>query len=152
MTQTFHFDTIVDFVGKELGLSEWLLIDQERINAFADATGDHQWIHVDEAKAAATPIGSTIAHGFLTLSLLPLLTGPLGLIPAGAGYVLNYGTDKVRFTNFVKVNARVRVRVKLVEARAKSGGMLMKMENTMEIDGETRPAMIAETLMLALPA
>lgn len=150
--ENFTFDNIDQFVGQELGVSDWFTIDQQRINDFADATGDHQWIHVDEAKAAASPLGSTIAHGYLTMSLLPMMMGEIGTIPAGVTHVLNYGADKLRFTNFVKVNARVRNRAKLVSATPKSGGILLKIENTMEIEGDSRPAMIAETLSLAFPA
>lgn len=151
-SETYTFANLDQFVGRELGVSDWVMIDQARINAFADATGDHQWIHVDPARAAASPLGATIAHGFLTLALLPMLTETMGLIPAGVQFVLNYGTDRVRFVNFVRVNSRVRNRVSLAGAEPKSGGVLLKFANTMEIEGESKPAMIAETLMLAFPA
>lgn len=148
---SYSFANLDDYIGRELGVSEWITIDQARINAFADATGDHQWIHVNPERAAASPIGATIAHGFLTLALLPMLNEQMGLIPAGVQFVLNYGADRVRFVNFVRVNSRVRNRVRLVGAEPKSGGILLKFENTMEIDGESKPAMVAETLMLAFP-
>ncbi len=147
----FTLANIDDYIGKELGLSRWHTIDQAQINAFADATGDHQWIHVDVEKAQASPLGSTIAHGYLTLSLLPMLLDELGIIPDGVSHTLNYGADKVRFTSFVKVDSRVRVRVELMSATPKRGGMLLKMNATMEIDGEEKPAMIAETLSLVFP-
>lgn len=142
---------IEQFIGRELGVSAWLSIDQARINAFADATGDQQWIHVDVAKAQASPIGTTVAHGYLTLALLPLLLGELNVFPAGISHVLNYGADKVRFMNFVKVDARVRVRVSLESVTAKGMGQLLKIKNIMEIEGETKPAMVAETLSLVFP-
>ena len=148
----YTFDTINDFIGTELGVSAWITIDQDRINAFADATGDHQWIHVDEEKAKNSPLGSTVAHGYLTLSLLPALLSELRVIPDSVTHVLNYGADKLRFMNFVKVNSRVRVRVELLSAESKSGGILIKTRNTMEIEGEEKPAMVAETLSLAFPS
>ena len=150
--ENFTFDNLDQFIGQELGVSDWFTIDQQRINDFADATGDHQWIHIDAERAAASPMGSTIAHGYLTMSLLPMLMGEIGTIPSGVTHVLNYGADKLRFTNFVKVNARVRNRAKLISVQPKRGGVLLKIENTMEIEGESRPAMVAETLSLAFPA
>ncbi|MGB1249796.1 MAG: MaoC family dehydratase [Candidatus Promineifilaceae bacterium] len=150
--ENYTFATLEQFVGQELGVSEWFQIDQQRINDFADATGDHQWIHIDAERAAASPMGTTIAHGYLTMSLLPLLMGEIGTMPSGVAHVLNYGADKLRFMNFVKVNQRVRNRAKLISAKPKSGGMLLKIENTMEIEGEEKPAMVAETLSLAFPA
>ena len=150
--KNYTLQNIEQYVGQELGVSSWLQIGQERINAFADATLDHQWIHVDEEKAAASPLGSTIAHGFLTLSLLSGMVEEIGVIPEGAGYVLNYGADKVRFTSFVKVNARVRNRVELMSVTPKRGGILLKTLNTMEIEGEDRPALVAEALSLVFPA
>ena len=142
---------IDQFVGTERGVSDWLQIDQARINAFADATNDHQWIHVDPAKAKASPIGTTVAHGYLTLSLLPYLLGELNIFPSGISHILNYGADKIRFMNFVKVGARVRVRATLLSVTPKGLGQLIKMQNIMEIEGETKPAMVAETLSLVFP-
>jgi acyl dehydratase len=136
-------------VGQEVGVSDWLEITQERVNQFADATGDHQWIHVDVERAKAA-IGGTIAHGYLTLSLIPFLgQGLLNL--TGVAYALNYGTDKVRFTQMVRVGKRVRLRQKLAGAEPKGGGVLMKMECTLEVDGEAKPACIAETLAMLYP-
>ncbi|MEM7114348.1 MAG: MaoC family dehydratase [Chloroflexota bacterium] len=150
----YSFDTIQDYVGKELGVSNWVQIDQERVNQFADCTGDHQWIHIDAEKAEKySPFGTTIAHGYLTLSLLPMLTGELGVIPSGVSQVFNYGTDKVRFLSPVKVGARIRNRAVLMSAQEKGPGrVLIKVQNTMEIEGEDKPAMVAETLAMALLA
>ncbi|MDJ0754279.1 MAG: MaoC family dehydratase [Ardenticatenaceae bacterium] len=146
----FSLSNMSEFVGRELGVSDWVLIDQERINAFADCTGDHQWIHVDVERAQReSPLGSTIAHGFLTLSLLPDLTENLGLLPSGAAFALNYGTDKVRFLSPVVVNSRLRVRVTLESITEKgSGRWLMKTNNVMEIEGQEKPAMVADTLAM----
>lgn len=130
--------------GQEVGVSDWHLIDQARINLFADATGDHQWIHVDEEKAKQM-MGSTIAHGFLTLSLLPTL-GAEVLRVEGVTRGINYGSDKVRFTNMVPVNSKVRLRQKCLSVEAKSGGKQMKMEATVEIEGQDRPALVAESI------
>ncbi|MGE6696273.1 MaoC family dehydratase [Hyphomonas sp. NPDC076900] len=130
--------------GQEVGVSDWHVIDQARINLFADATGDHQWIHVDEEKAKQM-MGSTIAHGFLTLSLLPML-GAEVLRVEGVTRGINYGSDKVRFTNMVPVNSKVRLRQKCLSVEAKSGGKQMKMEATVEIEGQERPALIAESI------
>ncbi|OZB14323.1 MAG: enoyl-CoA hydratase [Hyphomonas sp. 34-62-18] len=130
--------------GQEVGVSDWHVIDQARINLFADATGDHQWIHVDEEKAKQM-MGSTIAHGFLTLSLLPML-GAEVLRVEGVTRGINYGSDKVRFTNMVPVNSKVRLRQKCLSVEAKSGGKQMKMEATVEIEGQDRPALVAESI------
>lgn len=133
--------------GEEMGVSDWLQIDQERINLFADATGDHQWIHLDAERAQKELGMPTIAHGFLTLSLLPMLTsGISGVKSVSRG--INYGANKLRFTNMVPVNSRVRARVKLLSAEEKAGGMLFTSEVSIEIDGNDRPALIAETLTL----
>ena len=133
----------------ELGPSEWLLIDQERINRFADATDDYQFIHVDPEKAAATPFGSTIAHGFLSLSLLPHLLVQIMPIPEGIVMGINYGTDKVRFSVPVHVNSRVRARARIEKVSARNGGQYMvKSRVTLEIEGRQRPAVVAEILSL----
>lgn len=138
------------YVGKELGRSEWLKIDQERINLFAEATGDFQFIHVDPAKAAKTPFGSTIAHGFLTLSLIPKLMEDILVLPEGLKMVVNYGLDSVRFIQPVKVDSRVRLAVSLSEVTEKKPGQwLLKATATLEIEGEDKPAYIAEPLSLA---
>ncbi|MGF6508317.1 MaoC family dehydratase [Paraburkholderia sp. 32] len=142
--------TLGDFVGRELGVSEWVVVDQARINAFAHCTGDNQWIHVDEERAGReSPYGGTVAHGYLSLSLLAALTIEMGLIPVDAKAGVNYGLDKTRFVAPVKAGARVRNRVVLLSAENKGGGrVLLKTENTLEIDGENKPALIAESLAM----
>ncbi|MFW9080610.1 MaoC family dehydratase [Pseudomonas sp. P2757] len=138
-----------DYVGKELGRSEWLTIDQERINLFAEATGDYQFIHVDPVKAAQTPFGSTIAHGFLSLSLMPKLMEDILILPEGVKMVVNYGLDSVRFIQPVKVNSKVRLKVDMVEVTEKKPGQwLLKATATLEIEGSDKPAYIAEPLSL----
>ncbi|WP_030129550.1 MaoC family dehydratase [Pseudomonas sp. QTF5] len=138
-----------DYVGKELGRSQWLTIDQERINLFAEATGDYQFIHVDPIKAAQTPFGSTIAHGFLSLSLIPKLMEDILILPEGAKMVVNYGLDSVRFIQPVKVNSRVRLKVDMNDVTEKKPGQwLLKATATLEIEGSDKPAYIAEPLSL----
>jgi len=138
-----------DYVGKELGRSERLTIDQERINLFAEATGDYQFIHVDPVKAAKTPFGSTIAHGFLSLSLMPKLMEDILILPEGVKMVVNYGLDSVRFIQPVKVNSRVRLKVDMNEVTEKKPGQwLLKATATLEIEGSDKPAYIAEPLSL----
>ncbi len=135
--------------GTELEPSDWLLVDQQRIDRFADATNDHQFIHVDPERAAATPFGSTIAHGFLSLSLLSHLMAQHMLIPEGTVMGINYGSDKVRFIQPVKVNARIRARTRIEEIKRRPGGQLMvKLAVTVEIENESRPALKAEILSL----
>lgn len=131
-------------VGQEVGVSDWVEITQDRVNQFAEATGDHQWIHVD-VERATKEIGGPIAHGYLTLSLIPFLGA--GMLPIkGVTRGINYGSDKVRFVNMVRVGKRVRMRQKLIGAEPKAGGMQLKNECTIEIEGETKPACIAETI------
>ena len=138
-----------DYVGKELGRSEWLTIDQQRINQFAECTGDHQFIHVDPVKAKHTPFGSTIAHGFLSLSLIPVLLEKLMLVPEGMKMAVNYGLDSVRFIQPVKVDSRVRLAAKVLDITEKRPGRwLIKIEATLEIEGQDKPAYIAESLSL----
>ena len=141
-------EKLVDYVGKEIGTSEWFEVDQERINQFADTTLDHQFIHVDPEKA--TPLfGSTIAHGFLSLSLIPHLTSQAVLAPENLKHVFNYGLDKVRFINPVNVGSKVRTLSKVVSVDDKGDGRyLMKTEITMEIDGVAKPAFVAESLSM----
>ncbi|QHB30143.1 MaoC family dehydratase [Pseudomonas monteilii] len=137
------------YVGKELGRSAWLKIDQQRINLFAEATGDFQFIHVDPEKAAKTPFGDTIAHGFLTLSLIPKLIEDILVLPQGLKMVVNYGLDSVRFIQPVKVDSQVRLKVELAEVTEKKPGQwLLKAIATLEIEGEEKPAYIAESLSL----
>ncbi|AEJ15190.1 MULTISPECIES: MaoC family dehydratase [Pseudomonas] len=137
------------YVGKELGRSAWLKIDQQRINLFAEATGDFQFIHVDPEKAAKTPFGCTIAHGFLTLSLIPKLIEDILVLPEGLKMVVNYGLDSVRFIQPVKVDSQVRLKVDLAEVTEKRPRQwLLKAIATLEIEGEEKPAYIAESLSL----
>ena len=148
----YSLSTINNFVGQELGVTQWMTVVQERINNYADFTGDHQWIHVDVERARReSPFGSTIAHGYLTLSLASSWQYELGIVPAGVSEALNYGLGRVRFLAPVKVGSRIRDRVVLlaVEPKDKSR-ILLKTQNTIEIEGETRPALIAETLTLLL--
>lgn len=135
---------IQSLVGQEIGVSDWLEVSQERVNQFAEATGDHQWIHVD-VERATKEMGGPIAHGYLTLSLIPFLGAKLLKI-TGVTRGINYGSDKVRFTNMVRVGKRVRMRQKLLSAEPKSGGLQLKNECTIEIEGEDRPACVAETI------
>lgn len=139
------------FVGTDLGASDWFLIDQDRINAFADATLDHQFIHVNPEQAKATPFGGTIAHGYLTVSLLPYLQASMAdmILPQGMKMGMNYGFDKLRFMAPVKVGKRVRARAKLLDATEKKPGQwLLKFEYTIEIEGEEKPALVAEWLLM----
>src|SRR6476469_833559 len=122
-------------IGKQIGPSEWVTVDQAMIDKFAEATGDHQWIHVDVERAKKEmPGGKTIAHGYLTLSLIPWLTGGMLRI-AGVTRGINYGSNKIRFTNMVTVGSKVRARQKLLNAEPKSGGMQLTNEVTIEIEG-----------------
>ncbi|HLT95199.1 MAG TPA: MaoC family dehydratase [Acidimicrobiia bacterium] len=135
-----------DLVGTEIGVSDWLQIDQSRIDAFADATLDHQWIHVDPERAAQGPFGTTIAHGFLTLSLTVHLMSQIELDMGEPKMAINYGLDRVRFTAPVPTGSRIRGRVDLVSVDEAGGGIQVKRKVTVEIEGEERPAMIAESL------
>jgi acyl dehydratase len=136
-------------VGQELGASTWMTIDQDRINKFAEATGDFQWIHVDVERAKTEmPGGKTIAHGFLTLSLVAGLGGETHEIK-NRSRGINYGSNKVRFTSPVPVGSRVRLRQKLLKVEDIAGGVRLFYENQIEIEGSDRPALIAETIALA---
>jgi len=135
-------------IGEELGVGEWTEVTQDKVDAFADVTDDHQWIHQAGKPADAGPFGGPIAHGLLTLSLLPLLTRPiLRTMSEGTRMALNYGFDRVRFISPVPVGSRIRGRVRLVGAHAFDGGIQAKIEVTVEIDGSERPAMVAENLV-----
>jgi acyl dehydratase len=144
--------TAPQFVGRELGASGWVAVDQDRIDAFAACTGDRQWIHVDVARARReSPFGGPIAHGYLTLSLVAALVMELGMIPPDAATGLNYGLDKVRFIAPVKAGARVRMRATLLAVEAQSGGrVLLKLDCTLEIEGQAKPALVAELLCLLI--
>ena len=142
-----NLDEMAKEVGNEIGVSEWVEIDQDRINLFADATGDHQWIHIDAERTQKELGMPTIAHGYLTLSLLPMLSSKVsGVKSVNRG--INYGSNKVRLTNMVPVNSKVRARVKLLKMEPKAGGQQVTNEVTMEVEGSDRPAMVAETLSL----
>jgi acyl dehydratase len=147
-TPTHTLATLSDWIGKELGTSMWVTVDQDRINEFAHCTGDQQWIHVDVERARKeSPFGGPVAHGYLTLALLAELSMDIGVVPKDAKAAFNYGLDKVRFLAPVKSGARVRARISLVELTEQGGGRkLVKLNNTMEIEGESKPALIAETL------
>jgi acyl dehydratase len=139
-------------VGQTLGESEWLEVTQERVNLFADATDDHQWIHVDPARAKAGPFGAPIAHGYLTLSLVSRFL-PEIVVVKGIAMGVNYGVDKVRFPSPVRVGARIRGRGELVEAEAqKDGSVQAKVRVTVEVEGQAKPACVAETLSRFYPA
>ncbi|MGF6899790.1 MaoC family dehydratase [Paraburkholderia sp. GAS348] len=148
--QGYSVATLDEFVGEELGVSDWVTIDQARIDAFAQCTGDKQWIHVDVERAAReSPFGGTIAHGYLTLSLLASLAMEVGLIPADASAGLNYGLDNVRFITPVRAGARVRSRIVLLEVERKDKGrVILKTSNELQIEGADKPALMAETLAL----
>ncbi len=144
-----RFATIAELqalVGQDLGESDWIAVDQRRIDLFADATGDHQWIHVDPVKAAQGPFGTTVAHGFLTLSLLPEMAANAFEID-GSRMGVNYGLNRVRFTAPVPVNSRLRGRFKLLSYEAIEGGAQMTMEVTMEREGSPKPVCIAESIV-----
>ncbi|MFN3546700.1 MAG: MaoC family dehydratase [Mesorhizobium sp.] len=150
--RTKPLEQLAGKVGQELGVSSWITIDQAMIDRFADTTRDHQWIHVDVERARReSPFGTTIAHGHLTLSLVPVMSYEIGAVPKEVGATLNYGLDKVRFLAPVKAGSRVRMRTILVSLEEKSPGQhLMKCSSTIEIEGEARPALIAETLALLI--
>ncbi len=136
-------------VGKSIGTSEWLLVDQQMIDRFAEATGDHQWIHIDVERAKRElPGGRTIAHGYLTLSLLPKLSSTVYRIRQRSRGV-NYGSNRVRFTGTVPSGSRIRLHQTLLALEPIEGGHRLRIENKIEVEGQERPALIAETLSLA---
>lgn len=144
--RTVTFDDLPGLAGQEVGVSDWVLIDQDRINTFADATDDHQWIHVDVERAKKEmPGGKTIAHGFLTLSLIPMFSEQILRIE-GISRGINYGANKVRFTNMVPVGSRVRAREKILSVEPRAGGLQLIAEMTIEVEGLDRPACVAETI------
>jgi acyl dehydratase len=148
MSKSATFDTVASLAGQEIGVSDWVEITQDRINQFADATGDHQWIHVNvEMAKQMMPGGKTIAHGYLTLSLIPFLTGGMLQIQ-GVTRGINYGSNKVRFTNMVPVGSKLRARQKLLSVEPKGGGLQLTNEVTIEIEGQQRPACVAETITI----
>lgn len=131
--------------GTSLGASEWLEVDQKRIDTFADATGDHQWLHVDPERAAEGPFGGTIAHGLLTLSLLPVLNHKLYVIEKSS-MIINYGFDKVRFISPVRANSRVRAVTAIGSVEEVSGGIQARLVTTIEVEGSVKPACVAESI------
>jgi acyl dehydratase len=148
------FQTLQDLaacVGQEVAVSDWLTVTQEQVNQFAEATGDHQWIHVDVERAKAGPFGAPIAHGFLTLSLLPRLTeSTIAVVELRMG--VNYGLNRVRFISPVPVGSRVRGRMKLLSSEPIDGnGLQMVWETTIELEGAAKPACAAETVVRYYP-
>jgi acyl dehydratase len=149
--KTIKYADIQTHVGEEMGVSDWVTVDQARVNKFADATGDHQWIHIDVERAKREmPTGGTIAHGYLTLSLIPMLSSQIMRID-GVSRGINYGSNKVRFTNMVLTGSRVRARQKLIGVEPKGGGLQLTNEVSIEIEGQDRPACVAETISLVYP-
>ena len=144
------FDQLAEAVGEDLGSTDWLEVTQERVDAFAEATGDHQWIHVDVERARSGPFGGTIAHGYLTLSLIPQFTPQLFDLDT-PGAKLNYGVNKVRFPNPVKVGSKIRASAQIAEVTDVPAGKQMVTRYTIDIDGESKPACVAETVVLLLP-
>ncbi|MFH5210569.1 MaoC family dehydratase [Antrihabitans sp. NCIMB 15449] len=138
-------DEFVSAEGESLGTTDWITIDQDRIDTFAEATGDHQWIHVDPDKAAAGPFGTTIAHGLLTLSLLPLLTHQLYTVD-GITMGINYGFDKVRFISPVRVGSRLRASAVIASVTPIPGGVQAKFVVTLELENSEKPACVAESI------
>ena len=150
--KTVDVNELENIKGQDLGHSDWMAIEQDRINQFADATGDHQWIHLDTEKAAKElPTKSTIAHGFLSLSLIVPLAAQVWSI-TGAKMMINYGLNKVRFINMVPVGSKVRLGVKISDVnKLDNGGTQVISEATLEIDGQDKPAYVAESIMVAFP-
>ena len=147
---TFSLDDSASFVGREFGVSEWITIDQGRIDQFAACTGDHQWLHVDvERSRRESPYGGPIAHGFLTLSLLAPTALDVFIRPAGIKQAFNYGLERVRFITPVKAGARVRNRIGLLSVEERGAEhLLLRTENKIEIEAEEKPAMLAVALVL----
>ena len=142
-----NLDEVKAAVGEEIGASEWHAVTQDKINAFADATGDHQWIHVNEDMAKQGPFGTTIAHGYYTLSLSPMLLSQVWSVE-GVKMGVNFGLNKLRFVTPVKVGSNVRARAKLVGVEPKAGGHAVTVQITFDIEGEDKPAAVAEAIFL----
>jgi len=151
-TLEYGMENIFRYVGCDMGCSDWITVDQRRIDQFAECTGDHQWIHTDPVRAAReTPFGGTIAHGYLSLSLVASTIMQVGVIPRDVASVLNYGLDKVRFINPVRSGQRVRNRVKLISAEPQGEGkLLLKLSCTIDIEADPKPALVAEALCLLI--
>jgi acyl dehydratase len=152
MLTSYSMATLPEFVGRELGASDWLAVDQERIHRFAECTGDHQWIHVDVERARReSPFGGPVAHGYLSLSLVAPMVMEVGVVPPDAAAGLNYGLDKVRFVAPVKAGARVRTRASLMSVEPQDAGRtLLKLQCTLDIEGESKPALVAEMLCMLI--
>ena len=150
MSTTTTVAELPSLKGQELGTSSWVDVTQERVNQFAEATGDHQWIHVDVQRAATGPFGGTIAHGYLTLSLIPFLGSQVFALET-PGAKLNYGVNKVRFPSPVPVGSRIRSRVVMGEVTDLPAGKQLTLRHTVEIEGQDKPACVAETVVLLLP-
>ena len=147
-----HPNDLLDHVGEEIGRSDWVEIDQVKIDAFADVTGDHQWIHVDPERAAKeVPGGKTIAHGYLLLSLFPRLTDAFFTVDQ-CSYTLNYGLERLRFTSMVPVGSRVRLRQSVASAeKSKDDGVRVVLDGVLEIEGSDKPAVVAQTIRVIYP-
>ena len=152
MVPKFTLSELPQYVGKELGVSNWVTVDQSRIDQFAECSGDRQWIHVDVERAKReSPYRAPIAHGYLTLALVAPLQMEIGAVPADCAAAFNYGLDKVRFLAPVKAGDRVRLRVMLMNVEQKGGGVVLKTSNTLEIEGSDKPALVAKSLALITP-
>jgi acyl dehydratase len=147
MTTTLTIAELEESPERDLGAGEWTDIQQKHVDLFADATGDHQWIHVNPEMAAQGPFGTTVAHGYLSLSLIPRLLGDL-LTISDAKMGLNYGTDRIRFTNPVPTGSRVRLKANVISAQRKGDGLLYKVAVEIEIEGQEKPALVGEVLYL----
>ena len=148
MTTTITLAELEQSSARELGTSDWHEITQAQINQFADATGDHQWIHVDPQRAADGPFGTTVAHGYLTLSMLPMMLSEVVSV-SDAVMGVNYGTEKIRFTNPVPVGSRVRLHAKLVRAERRGPSVLWTVGVQVEIEGKEKPALVGEVVYMA---
>lgn len=144
-----NVEMIRSALGEQIGPSAWITVDQDRVDLFADATSDHQWIHCDPERAASGPYGTTIAHGYLTLSLLPAFAAELYTIMVGSSRV-NYGSNKVRYPAPVRVGSRIRATATIVECREESVGIFLTVRYVIEIEDGGKPALIAETVTLVL--
>jgi acyl dehydratase len=151
MTTTLTIEELERAGERDLGTSSWHEITQEQINTFADATGDHQWIHVDPKRAADGPFGTTVAHGYLTLSLLPMLLSEVVSV-SDAVMGLNYGTEKIRFTNPVPVGSRVRLRAKLAKTQRRGPSLIWNVAIEIEIEGTEKPALVGEVVYMVAGA
>lgn len=153
MTETISADELPTLVGRQLAPSSWLEITQQRVNQFADATNDHQFIHVDPEKAAQTPFGGPIAHGFLSLSLLSYLNAQSAILPENLVMGINYGSDKIRYLAPVRVGSRIRSHQKVLEVSEKAPGQwLIRYDVSVEIENEETPALVAEILSMLVVA